>query len=52
LKLVKSNEHFIGGCIIQTVDGKMIYNSTLDTRLQELKPTLRVEVAKILFGEV
>lgn len=50
-KLVKSNERFIGGCIIQTGDGKIIYNSTLDTRLEELKPTLRVEVAKILFGE-
>jgi V/A-type H+/Na+-transporting ATPase subunit E len=52
LKLVKSNEQFIGGCIIQTGDGKIIYNSTIDTMLDELKPTLRVEVAKILFGEV
>jgi V/A-type H+/Na+-transporting ATPase subunit E len=52
LKLTKSNQPFIGGCIIQTGDGKIIYNSTLDTRLDELKPMLRVEVAKILFGEV
>jgi len=52
LKLAKSNEHFIGGCIIQTADGKIIYNSTIDTKLEELKPILRVEVAKILFGEV
>ncbi len=52
LKLAKSNEHFIGGCIIQTGNGKIIYNSTIDTKLEELKPTLRVEVAKILFGEV
>jgi V/A-type H+-transporting ATPase subunit E len=52
LKLVKSNEQFIGGCIIQTGNGKIIYNSTIDNRLQELKPSLRVEVAKILFGEI
>jgi V/A-type H+/Na+-transporting ATPase subunit E len=52
LKLVKAPEQFIGGCIIQTADGKIIYNSTIDARLEELKPTLRVEVAKILFGEV
>jgi len=52
LKLAKSNEQFIGGCIIQTGDGKIIYNSTIDTMLEELKPKLRVEVAKILFGEV
>ena len=52
LKLSKSSEQFIGGCIIQTSDGKMIYNSTIDNRLEELKPILRVEVAKILFGEV
>jgi V/A-type H+/Na+-transporting ATPase subunit E len=52
IKLAKSNEQFIGGCIIQTGDGKIIYNSTIDTMLEELKPTLRVEVAKILFGEV
>ena len=52
LKLVKATEQFIGGCIVQTADGKIIYNSTIDARLEELKPTLRVEVAKILFGEV
>lgn len=52
LKLEKATEQFIGGCIIQTADGKIIYNSTIDSRLEELKPALRVEVAKILFGEV
>jgi V/A-type H+/Na+-transporting ATPase subunit E len=52
LKLAETTEQFIGGCIIQTADGKIIYDSTIDTRLEELKPTLRVEVAKILFGEV
>jgi V/A-type H+/Na+-transporting ATPase subunit E len=51
LEISKSTEQFIGGCIIQTSDGKIIYNSTIDNRLEELKPTMRVEVAKILFGE-
>jgi V/A-type H+-transporting ATPase subunit E len=52
LKIIKATEQFIGGCIIQTSNGKIFYNSTIDARLEELKPTLRVEVAKILFGEV
>jgi V/A-type H+/Na+-transporting ATPase subunit E len=51
LKLSKSSDQFIGGCIVQTSDGKIIYNNTIDNRLEELKPTLRVEVARILFGE-
>lgn len=50
LKLSEQAGNFIGGCIIQTGDGKIIYDSTIDSRLQELKPTLRVEVAKVLFG--
>jgi V/A-type H+-transporting ATPase subunit E len=44
-------EEFIGGCKIETEDGKMTYDNTLDSKLRELKPALRVEVAKILFGE-
>jgi len=40
---------FIGGCIVQNQDGKVAYDSTIDSRLKELKPFLRVEVAKILF---
>jgi V/A-type H+-transporting ATPase subunit E len=51
LKLSEQTEDFIGGCKIQTVDGKITYDSTIDNRLQELKPTLRVEVAKIMFGK-
>jgi len=51
LNLSDENEDFIGGCKIQTIDGKITYDSTIDNRLQELKPALRVEVAKILFGE-
>jgi V/A-type H+/Na+-transporting ATPase subunit E len=51
LKLSDQTEDYIGGCKIQTVDGKITYDSTIDNRLQELKPALRVEVAKILFGQ-
>ena len=51
LKVSDKAEDYIGGCIIQTEDGKIINDVTLDNRLQELKPTLRVELAKILFGE-
>ena len=51
LTLSDQTEEFIGGCKIQTGNGKITYDSTIDNRLQELKPTLRVEVAKILFGK-
>jgi len=51
LKLSGETEDFIGGCKIQTVDGKITCDSTIDNRLQELKPALRVEAAKILFGK-
>lgn len=44
-------EEFIGGCKIATEDGKITYDSTIDSRLRELKPALRVELAKILFGK-
>ena len=49
LKLSEQTEDYIGGCKILTVDDKITYDSTIDNRLQELKPALRVEVAKILF---
>lgn len=52
LTLSDKNGDYIGGCIIQTSDNKIIYDVTIDNLLQELKPTLRVEVAKTLFGEV
>jgi V/A-type H+-transporting ATPase subunit E len=50
LKLSEDTADFVGGCKVQTSDGKIIYDSTIDSRLQELKPVLRVEVAKMLFG--
>ena len=51
LKLSNETADFIGGCKIQTVDSKITYDSTINNQLQELKPTLRVEAAKILFGK-
>lgn len=51
LKLSDQTEDYIGGCKIQTEDGKLTYDSTIDNRLRELKPNLRVEAARILFGE-
>jgi V/A-type H+/Na+-transporting ATPase subunit E len=51
LSLSNKTEDYLGGCIIQTEDGKIIYDDTIDNRLQELKPVLRVQLAKILFGE-
>ena len=51
LKLHDQTADCIGGCKIQTEDGKVTYDSTLDNRLQELKPTLRTQVARMLFRE-
>jgi V/A-type H+-transporting ATPase subunit E len=51
LTLSGQTEEFIGGCKILTVDSKITYDGTIDSRLQELRPTLRVEVARILFGK-
>jgi V/A-type H+/Na+-transporting ATPase subunit E len=51
LTLSDRNGSYIGGCIIQTADNKIFYDVTIDNRLQEFKPILRVEIAKILFGE-
>jgi len=51
LTLLDQTEDYIGGFKIQTVDGKITYDSTLDNRLGELRSVLRVEVAKILFGK-
>jgi V/A-type H+-transporting ATPase subunit E len=51
LRLLEKTNDYLGGCIIQTEDEKIIFDVTLDNRLQELKPVLRVELAKTLFEE-
>jgi len=51
LELSDQTEECIGGCKLQTEDAKILYDGTIDNRLQELKAVLRVEGAKTLFGE-
>jgi len=49
LTLSDKEGQFIGGCKIETKDGKITYDNTIDNRLQEVKSAMRVEAAKILF---
>lgn len=49
-KLTEKPQDCIGGCRVESSDGRMSYDSTLESRLEQLKPALRGEVAKILFG--
>ncbi len=51
LDLSDRTENCIGGCRIETADGKVSYDSTFENRLNELKSVLRLAVAKILFTE-
>ncbi len=41
----------IGGCKMQTENGSVAVDSTIDNRLQGLKPALRTQIAKMLFEE-
>lgn len=52
LKLSEQTPNVLGGCRVQTEDGKIVYDGTLDNRLEELKPELRAQIARSLFGEV
>jgi V/A-type H+-transporting ATPase subunit E len=49
LALADETTPSIGGCKIQTIDGRIIYDSTFENRIEQLKPALRPELAKILF---
>jgi V/A-type H+-transporting ATPase subunit E len=49
LTLAQTTEDHIGGCRLQTPDGTLTFDNTLENRLEKLKPTLRLETAKILF---
>jgi V/A-type H+-transporting ATPase subunit E len=51
LKILDETGDFIGGFKTQTVDGKITYDSTIDNKFSELRPLLRVELAKIMFKE-
>jgi V/A-type H+-transporting ATPase subunit E len=50
-KLLDETGDFIGGLKAQTLDGKLTFDGTIDNKLNELKPLLRVELAKIMFKE-
>ena len=52
LVLLDQTDNFIGGCKIQTKDGSITYDGTIDNRLAELKFSLRGEIANLLFLEV
>jgi len=52
LRLSEKIENYIGGCRIHTIDDKLVFDATLDSKLQELKPSLRVEVAKKMFEAI
>jgi len=51
-KISEQTDDYIGGCKVQTEDGKVVYDGTLNNKLQELKPELRSEIAKKLFGDI
>jgi V/A-type H+-transporting ATPase subunit E len=51
LILTDETENCIGGCILKTPDGKMSYDNTFESRLQLLRPLLRIRVAEMLFGK-
>jgi V/A-type H+-transporting ATPase subunit E len=41
----------LGGIRIKSADGTMTYDSTLDSRIERLKPLIRKNIAQILRGE-
>jgi len=51
LQLSTEPGDYIGGCKIYTLDYKINFDATLDNKLQELRPILRVKIAKKLFEE-
>ena len=51
LKLADKTINCLGGCIVETSDGKISYDNTFEKRLERLKHILRIKVAIILFGE-
>ena len=51
LELAAEPENCSGGYKVQTADGKLMYDNTIENRVQQLKAELRLEAAKILFEE-
>jgi vacuolar-type H+-ATPase subunit E/Vma4 len=52
LRLSEKIGNYIGGCRIHTADGRIVFDATLDSKLQELKPSVRVDVAKKMFEAI
>jgi V/A-type H+/Na+-transporting ATPase subunit E len=48
-KIAEEPETCFGGLRVESEDGKIFYDNTIDNRVKQLKSTLRGEVAKILF---
>jgi V/A-type H+/Na+-transporting ATPase subunit E len=51
LELAPETLDCIGGCKVQTADRSRILDETFENCMVQLKPALRVETAKIFFGE-
>jgi V/A-type H+-transporting ATPase subunit E len=49
LELDPTTGDFTGGCALQTEDQKVQFDNTFENRLKHLRPTLRIQIAKILF---
>ncbi len=42
---------YIGGCKVESEDGRIVYDNTIENRFLQLKPSLRLEVAVVLFAK-
>jgi V/A-type H+-transporting ATPase subunit E len=50
-QISEQTPNIIGGCKVQSEDGKIVFDGTLNNRLLELKPELRAQIARQLFEE-
>jgi V/A-type H+/Na+-transporting ATPase subunit E len=53
IKAKVSDQHIeaIGGIRVKSADGTMTYDSTIDSRIERLKPLIRKNIAQMLRGE-
>jgi len=51
LKIAKKTENCLGGCKVETPEGNVSFDNTLESRLEQRKPELRLKAAKIMFEE-
>jgi V/A-type H+-transporting ATPase subunit E len=51
LRIAKKPEQCLGGCRVQTPEGDVTYDNTLESRLEERRQELRLKAAKIMFEE-